>query len=218
MLHNQEKIEALHEFQDPRYAQEWAEKFSPTKDRRDLFEAIDRKLRLLRPGVKVLELGIGPGYLAKFLLDRWGDFRYEGLDFSKPMLEIARQRTSSHQHRIHLTQADLTQDTWTDQLGQTPDVVVSTWALHDLLSKHHIHQVYQSVYALLASGGVLLNGDFVKPEQSTLAYEGGRIKPSEHLDLLTSAGFTEVAKLQEFEKNVANPTTANNYVLFYARK
>ena len=49
-------------------------------------------------------------------------------------------------------------------------------------------------------------------------YEGGRIKPSEHLDLLQKAGFTQVDCLKKFEISIDEPTTANNYACFKAVK
>ena len=70
----------------------------------------------------------------------------------------------------------------------------------------------------LPQEGILLNGDFIKPEASTFEYEAGRIKPSEHIDLLQLAGFQSVECIKEFEKDVDNPTTANNYSCFFAKK
>jgi len=74
------------------------------------------------------------------------------------------------------------------------------------------------VHKILPKGGMLLNGDFIKPEESNYDYEGGRIKPSEHIKLLQSAGFKSVRCLDEFDKDVKNPTTANNYACFKAIK
>jgi len=65
---------------------------------------------------------------------------------------------------------------------------------------------------------MLLNGDFIKPEESKFEYEGGRIKPSEHLDLLERSGFSKVECIAEFEKSVEEPTTSNNYICFKAIK
>jgi len=63
-----------------------------------------------------------------------------------------------------------------------------------------------------------LYGDFIKPENSPFEYEGGRIKPSTHLALLKKAGFDTVSIIIELEKNVMEPTTANNYSCFKAVK
>jgi len=70
----------------------------------------------------------------------------------------------------------------------------------------------------LLDGGILLNGDFVKPEELDCEYEAGRIKPSEHLELLAAAGFKSAICVKEFEKDITNPTTSNNYSYFKAVK
>ncbi len=213
------KIQALHEFHDADFSKEWAEKFKPTSPRIKLFETILQQIKNagLDAGF-VLELGIGPGFLAKYLLDRLPEISYQGLDFSKPMLEIAGKRTDEHKTRIDFVQADLIHEAWDKKIKSRPNVIVSTWALHDLFEKKNILNVYKSSYEILAEGGLLLNGDFIKPEESKHQYEGGRIKPSEHLELLRKAGFQDPVCLEEFEKSIENPTTANNYACFKATK
>jgi len=212
------KIEALHEFHDMEFSKGWAERFIPTPDRLALFETILQRIREIGgEHCHVLELGVGPGYLADYLLSRLPDISYEGLDFSAAMLKIAENRLLNYPNRVVFTQADLTKEDWTTKISQAPKAVVSTWALHDLFSAKNIEFVYRKTKSILQPQGVLLNGDFIKPETSNFDYEGGRIKPSVHLSLLKSAGFQSAACLKEFEKDVLNPTTANNYACFEAR-
>ena len=211
------KIEALHEFHDMDFSQGWADRFTPTPDRLALFETILQQIREIGgEDCHVLELGIGPGYLADYLLSRLPNITYEGLDFSKAMLKIAADRLTKFKDRVSYTQADLTKG-WQKRISKAPKVVVSTWALHDLFSQENIASVYQRTKEALQPDGLFLNGDFIKPETSTFEYEGGRIKPSVHLDLLESVGFQSAVCLKEFEKDVLNPTTANNYACFEAR-
>lgn len=213
------KIEALHEFHDEEFAHEWAEKFTPTPDRIRLFNTIlEQIINLNMENVSILELGIGPGFLADFLLKEIKNADYLGLDFSESMLKIAASRTSSYKGHISFIQADLINDNWVAKIKAKPQVLVSTWTLHDLFSGETIFKVYKSAYDLLPQGGILINGDFIKPEESDFEYEGGRIRPSEHLNLLKSAGFSAVKCIAEFEKDVLNPTTANNYACFRAIK
>lgn len=213
------KIEALHEFHNDGFSEEWANKFIPTPARLRLFEIILKNITVEKQdSISILELGIGPGFLADYLLKELINVNYEGLDFSESMLKIAAKRTAKHEKIINFTQADLINEIWTDKLKKNPDVVVSTWALHDLFNKNNIFNVYKSVYKILPKDGILLNGDFIKPEESNHEYEGGRIRPSEHIKLLRSAGFKTINCLEEFEKNLKNPTTANNYACFRAVK
>ena len=212
------KIEALHEFHDMEFSQGWAERFIPTPDRLALFETILQRIREIGgENCHVLELGIGPGYLADYILSRLPNISYEGLDFSNAMLNIASKRLEKYGNRVVYTQADLTNTSWTERISQAPKAVVSTWALHDLFSSKNIEFVYRKTKSILQPNGVLLNGDFIKPEDSTFEYEGGRIKPSVHLNLLDEVGFHSAVCLKEFEKNVLNPTTANNYACFEAK-
>jgi ubiquinone/menaquinone biosynthesis C-methylase UbiE len=213
------KIEALHEFHDKGFAEEWAKKFTPTPERLRLFETILNNVpKEQNKSISILELGIGPGFLAAYLLKELINVNYEGLDFSQSMLNIAAKRTAKYKNMVRFTKADLINEVWTYKLRKKPDTVVSTWTLHDLFNSDSIFNVYKSVHKILPKGGVLLNGDFIKPEESIYEYEGGRIRPSEHIKLLRSAGFNSAICLEEFEKDVKNPTTANNYACFKAIK
>ncbi len=213
------KIEALHEFHSEKFSEEWANRFVPSPERIDLFETICQEIvnYKSRP-ISILELGIGPGFLADFLLNKLDAVDYQGLDFSEAMLAIAKKRTIKFNKQIKLIKADLINENWSERLINVPNIIVSTWALHDLFKKENILNVYKSVYKILPEGGLLLNGDFIKPEESKFEYEGGRIKPSEHLNLLRQAGFQFSVCMKEFEKEVDNPTTANNYACFKAIK
>ncbi|WP_276390721.1 class I SAM-dependent methyltransferase [Eudoraea chungangensis] len=213
------KIQALHKFHNTDFSRDWTEKFKPTQHRIRLFETILKQIEDDdSKQVPVLELGIGPGFLASYLLNRLPQITYEGLDFSKSMLGIAKKRTEVYNDRIDFIQADLINEAWNKKIKMAPKVIVSTWALHDLFEKKNILNVYRTAYEILPVGGLLLNGDFIKPEESDYEYEGGRIKPSEHLKLLRIAGFRDPWCIEEFEKSVDNPTTSNNYACFKAKK
>jgi len=213
------KIEAIHEFHDSSYSNSWADRFEPTPERLRLFETILRNIEEKQvEELAILELGVGPGFLANFLLKRLPKVSYEGLDYSESMLAIAARRTGEHRDRICFTQADLVDANWVRKVRRVPAIIVSTWALHDLLEKKNIASVYNLAIEILPAGGVILNGDFIKPEASEYEYEGGRIKPSEHFELLRLAGFSKVECLAEFEKSVDNPTTSNNYNCFRGEK
>ncbi len=210
-------VGAVHEFHEPAYAQNWAERFVPTPPRQALFDLIVEQLtnRAL-PSNHIVELGIGPGYLALEILgrSRIPSMTYEGVDFSEAMFAIARSRLVDFADHVVYTQADLTDADWTARLSQTPGAIVSTWALHDLGAEAHIASVYARARAVLPPGGLLINGDFVKPDESPFEYELGRITPSRHEELLRAAGFRDVQRLAYLEKNIDHPTSANNYACF----
>lgn len=208
-----------HEFHDPAYAKQWAELRAPNAERLKLFDLICEKLgELNQPQAHVIELGIGPGYLAHHLLSRMPNISYEGVDFSAAMLDVARGNLSAHVERVTFTQADLTDADWAARLSGRPGAIVTTWALHDLGSADITASVYASARDALAPGGIFLNGDFIKPDGSPYEFEPGRYEIAQHLQQLKAAGFTDIASLAEFETELDNPTPAQNYVCLFARR
>ena len=209
----------LHEFQDAAYARDWADRFTPSPPREELFATM---LRVLEqhplPHPQVLELGIGPAYFAERLLRQRTDLQYEGLDFSQPMLDLAAERLRPFGRRVTLTAGDLVQGDWTTCVQRPVGAIVSTWALHDLGAEERTAKVYADCYRLLEWGGILMNGDFVKPEDTTHDYEPGRFTVPRHLELLAEAGFSRCQCLGFWEKELKAPTTAHNYACLLAFK
>lgn len=212
-------VGANHEFHSKEFALGWAERFEPTPERIRLFDLIVSQLHKSIPvDGNIIELGLGPGYLAKYLLDRMPDVTYSGIDFSLPMLEIAQERLHKHTSRISYTQADLVEAAWEEKLSKPADAIISTWALHDLGSPENINRVYQRSYTALNDNGLLLNGDFVKPSGSTQTFEAGRFFVTKHLELLGEIGFSNVCCLSLFEEEIENPTPSQNYACIRAEK
>ena len=207
-----EVVGAIHQFHEADYAEDWARRFKPTPERLHLFETILQQLDSARPAEgHVVELGIGPAYLAEFLLTRLPQISYEGVDFSEPMLKQAASRLERFGARVHLQQADLLQDSWTASLSRQPAAIVSTWALHDLGGQAQTSQVYRACAPALPEGGILLNGDFIKPDGTRHPFEAGRFPISRHLELLEEAGFSATRCLHLWEEEIEAPTSAQNY-------
>lgn len=210
-----EPIGAQHQFHDAEFVKGWAERFVPTPERLALFDAILSELRSrLKAPACVVELGIGPGYLADHLLGGLPGILYYGVDFSVPMLQIARHRLQPHEGWISYVQADLLKDEWWSDIPGPVDAVVSTWSLHDLGSLEHVGRVYECCAQLLRRGGVLLNGDFIKPDGAIHEYEPGRFEIEKHIALLRRAGFDRADCLLVLEEEIAAPTPAQNYACF----
>jgi SAM-dependent methyltransferase len=210
-------VGADHEFHDPEYAADWAGRFEPTPDRLALFDLMLSELRgRVPPDGRVVELGIGPGYLAAHLLDSLPAACYQGLDFSRAMLDIAARRLRRHADRVAFTQADLLADGWWEALEGPVDAIVSTWALHDLGGQDKVEHVYAGCARALAPRGLLLNGDFIKPAGAAQEYEPGRFPIATHLDLLRRVGFETAECLRVFEEELEAPTPAQNYACLRA--
>lgn len=210
-------VGASHEFHDADFVRGWADRFVPSKERLELFDMILAQIN--RPGMPnahVVELGIGPGYMARHLLQRNSVISYEGLDFSEVFFAIARETAGDLLPRLTLTKADLMQPGWPQQLSKTPGAIISTWALHDLGSQQAVADVYARCHETLPKGGVLINGDFIKPEGTTSEYEPGRFEIARHLELLRDAGFSNPRSLAHFEPNIEDPKSSENYACICA--
>lgn len=212
-------IGADHEFHDEEFVLGWAERFVPTPERLELFNIILSELQSLIPeDGRVVELGIGPGYLANHILAAMPAIKYCGIDFSDPMLEIASSRLKPYSSRITYAKADLVQDDWENTVAKPINAIVSTWALHDLGSQTNINIVYEKSAKALGAQGVLLNGDFIKPDGAVHEYEAGRFQIAKHLEMLRNAGFRDAECLVLLEEEIESPTPAQNYACIKAVK
>jgi len=210
-------IGAQHHFHENQNALDWANRFVPTPERLQLFDTIIQQIgKTSLPAPHIVELGIGPGYLAERLLKKIPNITYEGIDFSTPMLNLAATRLAAHMSRIKFTQADLVNEDWGAKVSRPVGAIISTWALHDLGSQENTRKVYQTCHRLMASGGILLNGDFVKPEGTRHDFEAGRFPVSRHLELLQEVGFRGAHCLIFLEQELENPTSAQNYACMQA--
>jgi hypothetical protein len=64
-------VGAQYEFHDAAFVQGWADRFVPTSPRIALFDLIlERVSAPGLPNAPVLELGLGPGYMARHILER----------------------------------------------------------------------------------------------------------------------------------------------------
>ena len=210
-------VGAQHEFHDADFVRGWANRFVPTRERRELFDMIAAQISQPSvPNAHVVELGIGPGYMARHILERNPVVSYEGLDFSAAFFEIARETVADLLHRLTLTKADLMNQSWPEALSRPPGAIISTWALHDLGSQQAVADVYARCYETLPVGGVLVNGDFIKPDGTTFDYEPGRFGIGRHLELLRKAGFADPRSLAHFEPNIEDPKGFENYACIIA--
>jgi hypothetical protein len=156
--------------------------------------------------------------MARHILQRSQKITYEGLDFSEVFFDIARETVSNMLRRVTLTKADLMNQSWPERLSKRPDAIISTWALHDLGGQQAVAEVYARCYETLPVGGVLVNGDFIKPDGTAWEYEPGRFEISRHLELLRNAGFSHPKSLAHLDRNLKDPTAAENYACLVAVK
>lgn len=131
----------------------------------DLYEDERFLVRLLRPGLlrrrnlavetvrgyqapRVLDVGCGSGRIGEFVLEA-GAGHYIGVDFSEPMIELARARLAPFSERVEL----LTQDFLQAQLEGPFDVILAV-GLFDYLPNPE--RFAGRMFSLAAPGGCVV--------------------------------------------------------------
>lgn len=109
----------------------------------------------------VIDLGGGSGRLAERILERFPNASVGIVDQSEAFLTLARERLSRFGERACFRLAKLQSD-WSLDLPDAPRAIVSMSAIHHL-DVGEKQQLSRQCAECLALGGVLLNGDEVRP-------------------------------------------------------
>lgn len=109
----------------------------------------------------VVDLGGGSGRLAERILDRFPRASVWVIDQSEPFLTLARERLRRFDGR-GICSAALLQSDWSNLLPEAPQAIVSMSAIHHL-DPEEKRRLYRHCADCLAPGGVLINGDEVRP-------------------------------------------------------
>lgn len=183
-----------HDFHSAEYVKSWAATVNERRPQRAVVFDYMAGLVAARPGPQphVVELACGPGMLAEVLLAKNPHITYEALDYSLPMLELARERLAPFADRVRFHQADLLTPGWTTLLSERIDAVVSCQALHDLRSEDAIREVYYQAHRLLSGGGLLVNADLIAETEEAARAKPGRLTLARQVELLRAEGFVDV--------------------------
>ena len=124
-----EVVGATHEFHDADYVRNWAEWFMPTAPILEQFKLVLEQLSRLGAETKhVVELGIGPGHMAPYILKREAEIPYEGAEFSNLMFGVARATIGELMERVTLRFTNLLDNSWPSTPSRQPGAIISTWA------------------------------------------------------------------------------------------
>lgn len=187
---NSEDVPSPIDLKDIHDAREWERTAMQRPFREAFFSEFSRELSsLYKPGLRLLELGSGPGFLAHHILCKHPDFDYTLLDFSSAMHELARCRLSEHNPN-HLTfiECSFKDPGWEQGLGKF-DAIVTNQAVHELRHKKHALAFFKEVKTLLAPGGIFLFCDHYFGEDA-MKNEQLYMSLIEQHQALESAGFT----------------------------
>ena len=141
--------------------------------------------------ISVLELGSGPGHLARVILSDCPEATYCALDFSETMHGLARERLGSLAARVQFIARDFRKPDWRQGLGPF-DAVVTMQAAHELRHKRHLPKLLSRIINVLTPGGVFLYCDHYA--------EGGRnpdlmLTRDNQPRALEQAGFSDVRRM-----------------------
>lgn len=142
---------------------------------------------------RILELGSGPGFLAKCLLDSVDHVTYTLLDFSPVMHVLAKARLGTLAVRAEFVERNFKESNWTAGLGKF-ECVVTNQAIHELRHKRHAPILHAQVKSLLTPRGFYLVCDHY-------AGDGGMkddqlyMSVAEQRDALLAAGFNQVEQV-----------------------
>jgi len=103
--------------------------------------------------LNVLDVGAGYGVVTEEVLGAFSAARITLQDYSRPMLDQARERLAEHSNRLRYVVCDLLDGSWTKQVGGTFDLVVSAIVLHNLPNIDNIFACYRAIHDLLGPQG-----------------------------------------------------------------
>lgn len=142
---------------------------------------------------RVLEIGSGPGFLAKHLLETLSNISCVLLDFSPAMHELAKTRLAGLENRVRFIESDFRKENWWEGIGRF-DCIATHQAVHELRHKRHARQLHSQVRGILNSQGLYLVCDH-------FAGDGGMpntelfMSVEEQKQALLAAGFTRVEEV-----------------------
>jgi SAM-dependent methyltransferase len=145
------------------------------------------------PNRRVLELGSGPGFLARAIIDAVEDVDYTLLDFSDSMHQLAKDRLGQLAVRARFVTTSFKHPQWTDGLGRF-DYVITMQAVHELRHKTYAPALHAQVRTILENSGHYLvcdhyvGTDGMKNDQLYMT-------PEEQRRALEAGGFSSVREL-----------------------
>ncbi|HVV83581.1 MAG TPA: class I SAM-dependent methyltransferase [Kofleriaceae bacterium] len=197
--HDEEDEPIRMDFRDEATARRWIEETRVKRPYRPRFFAAFAAALAGRQGLRVLELGSGPGQLARELLGHCDVERYVALDFSPAMHAIAGEQLGELAGRVTFVVRDFREAAWADGLGAF-EAVVTMQAAHETRHKRHLVPLLERARTVLVPGGVLLYADhYLTPETRLPALAPAR---EEQPLALERAGFVDV-HLRHEEGNLA---------------
>jgi tRNA (cmo5U34)-methyltransferase len=154
-----------HDWHDARYVDAWiSQRIEGDAAHRAQLDRIARVVATLVTADQplVLDVGTGPGVLAAAILRTLPTAHVVAQDFSRPMLDRAASELSWAADRITFHESDLAARDWHAGLDEPFDVIVASYAIHNLRAPERIRAVYHDVAGLQRPGGCFVLLDLVE--------------------------------------------------------
>jgi SAM-dependent methyltransferase len=193
-VNNDDDVPTAVDFLNPAHARDWTETTIRTRLYRPrFFAAICQTLApLVAP--RILELGSGPGHLAREIVCHCNPREYIALDFSPAMHDLARDYLAELAPRVTFETRDFRSPAWTADLGRF-DAVVTMQAAHETRHKRHLLPLLERARSVIEPGGLLLYCDSYLTADTKKP--GLFVARAEQPLTLERAGFTNVTLLDE---------------------
>ncbi len=106
--------------------------------------------------IRVLDLGCGTGTVTKTLKEQFKNARITCLDLAENMIEMAKIKLQGYNDIDYVLG-----DFYDYNFNERYDVIVSSLALHHLVTDEDKKDFYIKIYDALTQGGIFLNADVV---------------------------------------------------------
>ena len=191
-----EDIPSPIDLRDLAQAQAWVEDTVARRPARPrFFDAFAAVLNAhFKRSFSVLELGSGPGHLAKIILSRCDVRSYSAVDFSEAMHALAREHLGDAAKKVSFVTCDF-RESWANALGPV-DVVLMMQAAHEVRHKSRQPALFKQVHQSLSHGGTFLFCDHYWEKDST-KHSDPFLQRDEQPQKLVAAGFNEVTLIRD---------------------
>jgi SAM-dependent methyltransferase len=180
------------DFHDSACARRWADEAARKRPwRTSFFGEFCAALRGTK--LRILELGSGPGHLAREILARCEVAEYLALDFSDAMHDLAREHLGELASRVTFITRDFRRPDWTSGVLAV-DAIVTMQAVHETRHKSRALPLLAQARTLLRPGGSLLYCDHYFDDGKK---PGLMLDRAEQPEVLRAAGYTNVELLRD---------------------
>ena len=180
-------------FHNHNEAEEWVRDTVERRPyRQDFFNAFSKEINsYFKKPVTILEIGSGPGHLAKHILENCNVESYKLLDFSAPMHEIAKNNLGELARKAIFLQKDFKSSDWYKDISKV-DIIVTMQAIHEVRHKSHIGNLFSQLRSLIKEDGVFLYSDHYYSTDSKTKNPELYLTLNEQPKLLNKSGFCQV--------------------------